>query len=142
MSGRSDELLVPVSYGELLDKITILEIKAERISDRAKLENVKRELAALSASRDALLGNGITEIANLVVRLRGVNEKLWQIEDDIRQCERNGDFGPNFISLARSVYFENDERARLKRNINLALGSHHVEEKSYSDYGSPSTLEK
>lgn len=136
----SDEILVPVSFGELLDKIAILQIKAERITDPAKLGNVRNELSALesvwlvhpAASSDAGLG-----IAELRQQLKAVNERLWDIEDDIRLKEKAQAFDEEFVRLARSVYFENDERARIKKAINLALGSAYVEEKSYQDYRQP-----
>ena len=127
------EILVPVSFGELLDKISILQIKSERISDPAKLANIRKELSALEKTWMAHPAAG-GDIVELRAQLKAVNERLWVIEDDIRICEKNQDFGPEFIRLARSVYFENDERARIKRDINLALGSQLVEEKSYQDY--------
>ncbi|MGD9547847.1 MAG: DUF6165 family protein [Candidatus Krumholzibacteriia bacterium] len=129
-------LTVEISVGELLDKITILEIKSERITDPAKLANVRTELQALRETWAASpLSSG--DIAGLLVRLKAVNEKLWDIEDGIRDLEAAGDFGERFIALARSVYFSNDERAALKRELNLRLGSRLVEEKSYTDYGRP-----
>ena len=122
--------IVPVSWGELIDKITILEIKAERIADPAKRANVARELAALNAVRDQ--GRARAEgLAALTRELRQVNEALWTIEDDIRECEAKGDFGARFVALARSVYKYNDRRAALKRRINDLLGSELIEEKSY-----------
>ena len=124
---------VPVSWGELLDKITILEIKAERIADPAKIANVSKELAALSRTRDQA-GADLALVADAVDGLRRVNEALWEIEDDIRDCERRDDFGERFIALARAVYRTNDKRAALKRQINDALGSELVEEKSYAGY--------
>ena len=127
------ELLAPISPGELLDKITILRIKATRIGDEAKLANVRRELAVLEASW-AQSGLATATIDAHIAALQAVNERLWVIEDDIRDCERNGDFGPRFIHLARSVYIENDERAAIKRRINTALGASLVEEKSYAKY--------
>ncbi|MBS0457953.1 MAG: hypothetical protein JSS44_11555 [Proteobacteria bacterium] len=123
----------PVSYGELLDKIAILQIKSERIHDQAKLANVWRERDALEAAWGSHPASH-RNIAGLRERLKAVNERLWVIEDEIRVCERHQDFGANFVRLARSVYIENDERARIKRDINLALGSQLVEEKSYQDY--------
>ena len=130
------EILVPVSFGELLDKIAILQIKSERMSDPAKLENVRKELDALAAT---WLEHPAAQVHLVELRadLKAVNERLWVIEDDIRNCERKQDFGPEFIRLARAVYFENDERARIKKEINLALGSAYVEEKSYQDYRQP-----
>jgi hypothetical protein len=127
------EILVPVSFGELLDKIAILQIKSERMSDPAKLANVRNELSALEQtwlSHPAAGG----DIARLRAELKAVNERLWVIEDDIRIKEKAQAFDDGFIKLARSVYFENDERARIKKDINLALGSAYVEEKSYEDY--------
>jgi hypothetical protein len=128
-----NEIRVPVSFGELIDKITILEIKSERIEDAAKLANVGRELDALNAVWTASPVAG-TDIAALRADLKAVNERLWSIEDDIRMKEAAQAFDAGFIQLARSVYFENDERARIKREINTALGSSLVEEKSYKDY--------
>jgi len=123
----------PVSYGELIDKITILEIKSRRMTDEAKLANVRNELDLLNATwaNDAAAQNDIgVERANLFA----VNELLWDIEDKIRLKERAQAFDHEFIELARSVYFRNDERATFKRAINLKLGSQLVEEKSYQDY--------
>ncbi len=127
------EILVPVSFGELLDKIAILEIKSERMSDPAKLANVRRELDALNATW-ALSPAAKVDIAELRAALKAVNETLWVIEDDIRLQEKAQAFDAEFVRLARAVYFENDDRARIKREINLALGSAYVEEKSYEDY--------
>jgi hypothetical protein len=127
------ELLVPVSYGELLDKIAILQIKSERMTDPAKLANVRNELSALEQTwmaHPAASG----DVAKLRADLKAVNERLWEIEDDIRVKEKDRAFDEEFVRLARSVYFENDDRARLKKEINLALGSTYVEEKSYQDY--------
>jgi len=126
-------LLVPVSWGELIDKITILEIKADRIGDPAKLANIRRELAALNQVR-AAGGPLPPEAMVLTADLRHVNEALWQIEDEIRECERSGDFGARFVELARSVYRTNDRRSALKRRLNEALQSELVEEKSYKPY--------
>jgi hypothetical protein len=132
------ELLAPVSYGELLDKIAILQIKSERMTDPAKLANVRNELSALEATWMAHPAAG-GDIAALRAQLKAVNERLWVIEDDIRLKEKAQAFDAEFIRLARSVYVENDERARIKKDINLALGSTYVEEKSYQDYGSGAT---
>jgi hypothetical protein len=128
------ELLAPVSYGELLDKIAILQIKSERMADPAKLANVRNELSALEQAWMAHPA-AVQDIAALRARLKAVNERLWVIEDDIRVKEKAQEFDAGFIALARSVYVENDERARIKKDINLALGSAYVEEKSYQDYG-------
>ena len=129
------EILVPVSFGELLDKIAILQIKSERMSDAAKLANVRNELAALETTWDAHPA-AAQDIAALRADLKAVNERLWAIEDDIRLKEKAQAFDAEFVRLARAVYFENDTRAKVKKDINLALGSAYVEEKSYQDYGS------
>ena len=126
-------LSIEISPGELIDKITILEIKLDRMSDAAKLANVKAEWDLLTASRDEAI-EASDELQRLSQGLKEVNEGLWVIEDDIRQCEREQDFGEKFIELARSVYINNDDRARLKREINELLGSRLVEEKSYAAY--------
>ncbi|WP_305805590.1 DUF6165 family protein [Stenotrophomonas sp. YIM B06876] len=128
------EILVPVSFGELLDKIAILQIKSERMSDEAKLANVRKELVALQQTWMAHPA-AVRDIARLRAELKAVNERLWVIEDDIRLKEKAQAFDEEFVQLARSVYFQNDIRARLKKDINLALGSSYVEEKSYGDYG-------
>ena len=129
------EILVPVSFGELLDKIAILQIKSERMSDDAKLANVRNELSALDATWGQHPASK-QDIAGLRADLKAVNERLWVIEDDIRLQEKAQEFDAEFVRLARAVYFENDTRARIKKDINLALGSSYVEEKSYQDYGS------
>jgi tetratricopeptide (TPR) repeat protein len=124
-------LLIPAAVGELIDKLTILEIKAERIPDPRKLANVRRELSLLC---DLKRGRGISgaHLDSLAAELRRTNAALWEIEDALRQSERMGDFGPNFVALARRVYQENDKRAALKREINVLFGSAIVEEKHYS----------
>jgi len=127
------EILVPVSFGELLDKIAILQIKSERMVDPAKLANVRNELSALERTWMGHPAAG-GDIARLRADLKSVNERLWVIEDDIRIKEKAQAFDAEFIALARSVYFENDQRARIKKDINLALGSAYIEEKSYEDY--------
>ena len=124
---------VPVSAGELVDKQTILEIKSERIADTGKLANVRRELAGLSAIVDPML-KANAGLAPLKSALKTINETLWVIEDDIRDCERSKDFGAKFIELARSVYRTNDQRATAKRRIDDLLGSEILEEKSYQSY--------
>jgi hypothetical protein len=129
------EILVPVSFGELLDKIAILQIKSERMSDEAKLANVRNELSALDMTWAAHPASQ-QDIAGLRADLKAVNERLWVIEDEIRLQEKAQAFDAEFVRLARAVYFENDTRARIKKDINLALGSSYVEEKSYQDYGS------
>ncbi len=126
-------LTIPASAGEVIDKLTILEIKLARITDAAKLANVAREHAALAEAWAAAVPDP-APLAATVAELREVNETLWEVEDEIRDHERRGDFGPSFVTLARSVYRTNDRRAALKRAINEALGSALVEEKSYLAY--------
>lgn len=128
-------LLVEIAPGELLDKITILEIKQARIRDEAKLAHVQVELAALSAARQRALVEPAS-LSPLIAELKTINERLWDVEDALRQCERESDFSSRFISLARSVYQFNDQRAYLKRRINEECGSSLMEEKSY---GGPSS---
>ena len=127
------ELLVPISPGELIDKITILEIKSARMNDAAKLHNVRTELALLNETWRASAYSAV-DISAEWQGLRDVNGRLWDIEDEIRDRERAGAFDQKFIELARAVYVTNDERAALKRRINTKLGSTLVEEKSYKDY--------
>jgi len=127
------EIKVPISPGELLDKITILRIKSERMADPAKVSNVRLELRALEETWGAS-AYATLDIEADVGALHSVNERLWVIEDDIRDKERAQAFDAEFIRLARAVYFENDERAAIKRRINAKLGSAIVEEKSYRDY--------
>jgi hypothetical protein len=127
------ELLVPISPGELIDKITILEIKSQRMTDAAKLHNVRTELSLLSDTWKASPFSA-TDISAEWAALRDVNAKLWDIEDDIRDKERDGRFDAGFIELARAVYVTNDERAAIKKRINTKLGSALVEEKSYAAY--------
>jgi hypothetical protein len=130
---QDETITVEIAPGELIDKITILEIKSERMTDTAKLDNVRIELATLADARDAAVVAS-AELTNLTDQLKSINERLWDIEDDIRDCERVKDFGEKFIELARSVYKCNDKRAALKRDINTLLGSRLVEEKSYREY--------
>lgn len=125
-------LLVPVSWGELLDKISILRIKSERMEDPAKLENVRHELEQLELIRGRVEESD--ELVRLEGELRRVNESLWEIEDEIRLCEKAKDFGPRFVELARAVYTTNDRRAEVKYLVNMLLGSDVVEEKSYEKY--------
>jgi len=131
-------LKVNVSVGEFLDKMTILEIKSERMKNEDKLRNVNRELGLL---RDIWAASPLsgTDTGDLVPRLKAVNERLWDIEDDIRRQEAAGTFGDEFIRLARSVYEQNDERARLKYELNQLLGSDLVEEKEYPGYKNPAS---
>jgi hypothetical protein len=125
------DILVPISPGELLDKITILRIKAARMTDVTKVANVKLELSLLEKTwRESVDG----DVSADELALHAVNERLWVIEDDIRDKERARAFDARFIELARAVYMENDERAAIKKRINLQLGSRIVEEKSYKPY--------
>lgn len=121
---------VEVGEGELIDKITILEVKLARISDPAKLKNVRHEYEVLEATSKAEIPPSV-ELDALRAELKSINEELWVIEDDIRICEKRSDFGAEFIRLARAVYFTNDRRATVKRRINDLLGASIVEEKSY-----------
>ncbi len=127
------EILVPISPGELLDKITILEIKSERIVDPQKVANVRHELGLLSKVWSDFVTEDTT-ISDLHQLLKSINEKLWEIEDDIRDEERHDRFGERFVELARAVYVTNDKRAQAKKDVNLHLGSDIIEEKSYKNY--------
>ena len=124
---------VDIAPAELIDKITILSIKSERIDDVEKRKNVQSELDILTATRDQVIQPS-TSLNDLTLKLKDVNERLWVIEDDIRTCEGTEEFGSQFIELARAVYRQNDERSRLKREINNLLGSKIIEEKSYKPY--------
>ena len=126
-------LMIEVGAGELIDKITILKIKTDRMTDAAKLRNVSHELEVLSRARAENLGQS-DELDRLEDALRQVNEALWVIEDDIRACEAARDFGPKFVELARSVYIQNDKRAAIKKSINALCGSSIIEEKSYTEF--------
>ena len=125
---------VEVSNGELLDKLTILELKLSNISDLKKLTNIQKEHEELNPLAGQLFDSYGEELKNLYKQLAEINSELWTIEDDIRECERNKDFGSDFVSLARAVYFTNDKRSEIKKSINLLTGSGFVEEKSYEDY--------
>jgi hypothetical protein len=122
-------IMIEVGAGELIDKITILQIKSEKIKDEAKLINIRRELKVLKAVAKDLPASEL--LHHYIQSLRNVNAKLWDIEEGKRQCEREQFFGEKFIELARRVYLDNDERARIKRDINLLVNSTIVEEKSY-----------
>jgi hypothetical protein len=128
-----NQILIPISPGELLDKITILQIKAERIGDPGKVANVRSELELLQKVWDESVSED-DRIRALSAELKSINEALWEIEDDIRDEERNKRFGERFIELARAVYIVNDDRANAKKKVNLHLNSSIVEEKSYRDY--------
>ena len=136
---ESAPILVEIAPGELLDKITILQIKTERMTDPAKVKNVQVELAILAKTRQESMAAS-AELTKLEGQLKAVNERLWDIEDEIRVCEGKQDFGPRFIALARAVYHENDHRAALKKSINQLLQSRIVEEKSYAPYGQQELL--
>ncbi len=127
------QIFVEVGAGELIDKITILVIKTEKISDPAKLANIKREMDALAPARQRLV-DIYPGVEILEKQLKAVNEALWIIEDNIRACESRKDFGPVFIELARSVYIQNDKRAELKKKINILCEASIVEEKSYNGF--------
>ena len=122
----------PISLGELVDKISILMIKKKNISDSIKLEHVAKELEFLQETLKKYISED--KINKFIEELVNINSKLWKIEDDIRECERNKLFDQTFIDLARSVYFTNDERAKVKNDINKAFGSELVEVKSYEEY--------
>jgi len=128
------EILVPTAPGELIDKLTILRLKSEKITDAVKLANVRHEMGVLQKTADEALEMS-AELLRLWDALYDINADLWVIEDDIRAFESRADFGSGFVALARAVYVTNDERARIKKEINLLLGSQIVEEKSYFDFG-------
>jgi hypothetical protein len=123
---------VPMSWGELVDKITILQIKIARLPTQAGRDNAAKELELLSAIAAPVLGKA--DILAMAEQLKELNERLWEIEDQIREHERRGNFDAAFVELARCVYKRNDERGTVKRKINLALGSALIEEKSYPPY--------
>lgn len=127
------QVQTPVAVGELIDKITILEIKSEQITDPAKLVNIRKELDLLRSVRQSAVPQ-TTELTDLTNALKQVNQRIWDIEDAIRDLERDKSFGEEFIAVARSVYRTNDERAKIKRQINEAVGSELTEEKSYAAY--------
>ena len=122
----------PISLGELVDKISILMIKKKNISDSIKLQHVNKELEFLQKTLKKYISSD--EINEFLLKLVNINSKLWDIEDDIRECERKKLFDQTFIDLARSVYFTNDERAKVKNDINKNFGSELVEVKSYEEY--------
>ena len=129
----SDQINIPISPGELVDKITILDIKKEFIDDVNKLKNINHEYDLLMQiyNNDVSITDGVDD---LKTKLKNINLSLWKIEDDIRDCERDKIFDNTFVELARSVYFTNDKRSKVKLEINLLLNSSLVEEKSYKDY--------
>lgn len=128
-------LYAPLSLGELVDKITILEIKSEQMEDEAKLRNVRHELGVLTdCLARALSASEVEALEPFKTSLSQINRELWKIEDDLRECERAQNFDADFIALARSVYLRNDKRAAIKKEINIRFGSDLVEEKSYQQY--------
>ena len=131
-----DGVMIPVSVGELCDKITILGIKSQKITNKAKLRNINTELFALNDVLSSIVLSGFTDEmrANIMAELRDVNQQLWDVEDHLRRLERDGSFGARFVELARSVYKLNDHRARIKREINALFFSTIVEEKEYVEY--------
>ena len=124
---------IPISFGELIDKVTILEIKAKNISDAKALANVEKELSVLEVFSNSVIGR-VPELAQQKDILYEINQRLWHIEDAIREKESEGDFGAEFIELARMVYKTNDQRAAIKKEINTTYGSALMEEKSYQQY--------
>ena len=133
MENESKKILSEVSAGELLDKISILEIKLEKISDKSSLEQLKKEYKTLKENQNSTIKlEG--KIEDLFKSLKNINFKLWNIEDRLRICEKNKDFGKEFIELAREVYFNNDKRSKIKSDINKILGSNIVEIKQYASY--------
>ncbi len=127
------QIQIPVAPGELLDKISILEIKKDNVQDQTKLNNINYELELLLNTKSANIPNS-GDIDALYQDLKNTNQKLWIIEDDIRECERSKQFDEPFVQLARAVYITNDRRCEIKRTINEALGSRIIEEKSYQPY--------
>ena len=133
MINKSKKILTEISAGELLDKISILEIKLDKIKDKGSLIEINKEYTSLSETKNSNIS--ITkDLENLTKQLNETNMKLWSIEDEKRMCEKNKDFGKNFIELARSVYLNNDKRAKIKSEINKLLGSNIKEIKKYINY--------
>ena len=133
MTKKSKKILTEISAGELLDKISILEIKLEKIKDKENLQEINKEYKSLNVSKKSHL-KVTPDIQNLISQLKDVNMKLWSIEDEKRICEKNKDFSEKFIELARNVYINNDKRAKIKSEINKLLGSNIKEVKKYADY--------
>lgn len=125
---------VEVSNGELLDKLTILEIKLKNIEDSDKLVNIQNEFNVLNPLAEDIFDDNNSDLQNHYMELADINSKLWKIEDDIRECEKNKDFGEKFVELARAVYITNDKRCEVKKIINIVTGSELVEEKGYQNY--------
>ena len=133
MANKSKKILTEISAGELLDKISILEIKLDKIKDKESLVEINKEYESLNKTKNSNL-NLTEDLKNLINKLKEINMKLWTIEDEKRTCEKNKDFGKNFIELARQVYFNNDKRAKIKSEINKILGSNIKEVKKYVSY--------
>jgi hypothetical protein len=133
-TGRGGRVVAEISPGELIDRLTILRIKAERLTDSAKLVDVRSEREARERARAEVMPWS-NELARLTAALRAVNAALWEVEHEIRRCERAQDFGPPFVELARSVYRRNDERSALRRRINELAGARFSEQKAYAEYG-------
>ena len=133
MTKKSKKILVEISTGELLDKISILEIKLDKIKDNENLKEIDKEYKLLNEAKKSHL-EITTDIQNLFIQLKNVNLKLWSIEDEKRECEKNKDFGKKFIELARNVYINNDKRAKIKLEINKLSGSNIKEVKKYANY--------
>lgn len=127
-------MLIEISNGELLDKLTILEIKLAEIKDEAKLVNIQKEFDTLNPLAKELFDNNDGQLQNHYLELASINSQLWDIEDRIRECEKAKRFDKEFIELARSVYITNDKRSEVKKIINVTTGSNLVEEKSYEEY--------
>tara|TARA_R110000782_G_scaffold190548_1_gene280411 strand:+ start:115 stop:501 length:387 start_codon:yes stop_codon:yes gene_type:complete len=125
---------VEVSNGELLDKLTILEIKLKNIEDSDKLVNIQNEFDVLNPLAEDIFDDNNSDLQNHYMELADINSQLWKIEDDIRECEKNKDFGEKFVELARAVYITNDKRCEVKKIINIVTGSELVEEKGYQNY--------
>jgi len=125
---------VEVSNGELLDKLTILEIKLKNIEDSDKLVNIQNEFNVLNPLAEDIFDDNNSDLQNHYMELADINSQLWKIEDDIRECEKNKDFGEKFVELARAVYITNDKRCEVKKIINIVTGSELVEEKGYQNY--------
>ena len=133
MTKKSKKILSEISAGELLDKISILEIKLEKIKDKNSKEEIKKEYKILKRIQNSSINLDV-KIKELFNSIKEINIKLWNVEDKLRVCEKNKDFGKNFIELAREVYFNNDKRAKIKKEMNKILGSNIREVKQYIKY--------
>lgn len=133
MNNKSTKILTEISPGELLDKISILEIKLIKVKDKKKIQEINKEYQSLLDTKNNMIKDE-KDLNSLIFKIKDVNLKLWEIEDKIRICEKNKDFGDSFIQLARDVYLNNDERAKIKYSINKLLGSNFIEIKDYALY--------